>query len=159
MITVLFFACSCIWSSNKGEGDEARNRANIRKHGLDFVDAEEMFHGVLVSTLTRERNTEKSAGLELARFADAPRTWSLRNPARTPFESSQRERQLVVKTNNTKRRSRTDWKRVDALRDEDIEFSEMSELGPDFFARAILWPEPKKQINTVARSWRADLLS
>jgi uncharacterized protein (DUF4415 family) len=51
-----------------------------------------------------------------------------------------------VKTNNTKRRSRTDWKRVDALRDEDIDFSEMPELGPDFFTRAILWPGPKKQI-------------
>jgi uncharacterized protein (DUF4415 family) len=48
--------------------------------------------------------------------------------------------------NHTKRRSRTDWKRVDALRDEDIDFSEMPELGPDFFARAILWPGPKKQI-------------
>jgi uncharacterized protein (DUF4415 family) len=51
-----------------------------------------------------------------------------------------------VKTNNTKRRSRTDWKRVDALRDEDIDFSETPELDPDFFARAILWPGPKKQI-------------
>jgi uncharacterized protein (DUF4415 family) len=51
-----------------------------------------------------------------------------------------------VKTNNTKRRSRTDWKQVDALRDEAIDFSEMPELGPDFFARAILWPGPKKQI-------------
>ena len=51
-----------------------------------------------------------------------------------------------MKTNNIKRRSRTDWKRVDALRDEDIDFSEMPELGPDFFAIAILWPGPKKQI-------------
>ena len=128
------------------EWDEAKNRANIRKHGLDFVDAEETFRGVLVvDPGTREEYGEKP-GLELARFADAPRTWSLRNPARTPFASSHRERQLVVKINTTKRRSRTDWKRVDALRDEDIDFSEMPELGPDFFARAILWPGPKKQI-------------
>src|SRR5271154_3235716 len=27
------------------EWDEAKNRANIRKHGFDFVDAEEMFRG------------------------------------------------------------------------------------------------------------------
>ena len=47
---------------------------------------------------------------------------------------------------NTKKRSRTDWKRVDAFRDEDIDFSDMPELGPDFFARAIIWPGPKKQI-------------
>ena len=51
-----------------------------------------------------------------------------------------------MSANNTKRRSRTDWKRVDALRDEDIDLSEMPELGPDFFAHAILWPGPKKQI-------------
>lgn len=51
-----------------------------------------------------------------------------------------------MSANNTKRRSRTDWKRVDALRDEEIDLSEIPELGPDFFARAILWPGPKKQI-------------
>ena len=48
--------------------------------------------------------------------------------------------------NNTKKRSRTDWKRIDALRDADIDFSEISKHGPDFFANAILWPGPKKQI-------------
>lgn len=51
-----------------------------------------------------------------------------------------------MSTNNTKRRSKTDWKRVDALRDSDIDLSDMPELGPDFFARAIIWPGPKKQI-------------
>jgi uncharacterized protein (DUF4415 family) len=51
-----------------------------------------------------------------------------------------------VKANNTKKRSRTDWKRVDALQDSDIDFSDAPELGPDFFKNAILWPGPKKQI-------------
>ena len=32
------------------------------------------------------------------------------------------------------------------MRDEDIDFSEIPELGSDFFARAIIWPGPKKQI-------------
>lgn len=37
------------------EWDEVKNRANIRKHGLDFEDAEEMFHGpLLVRPDTRE---------------------------------------------------------------------------------------------------------
>ncbi|MGZ4731548.1 MAG: BrnA antitoxin family protein [Terriglobales bacterium] len=48
--------------------------------------------------------------------------------------------------NSTKRRSRTDWKRIDSLRHEDIDYSDIPKLGPDFFARAILWPGPKKQI-------------
>jgi uncharacterized protein (DUF4415 family) len=51
-----------------------------------------------------------------------------------------------VKASNTKRRSRTDWKRVDALRDKDIDYSDIPKQGPDFFAKAILWPGPKKQI-------------
>jgi uncharacterized DUF497 family protein len=30
------------------EWDETKNRSNIRKHGLDFAEAEELFRGVLV---------------------------------------------------------------------------------------------------------------
>lgn len=30
------------------EWDETKNRANLRKHGLDFADAEEMFGGALL---------------------------------------------------------------------------------------------------------------
>jgi uncharacterized DUF497 family protein len=30
------------------EWDEAKNRSNMRKHGLDFADAEEMFRGFLI---------------------------------------------------------------------------------------------------------------
>ena len=42
------------------EGDEAKNRSNIRKHGLDFADAEEMFRSVLViGPDTREDYGEK----------------------------------------------------------------------------------------------------
>ena len=47
---------------------------------------------------------------------------------------------------NSTKQSRTNWKRIDALRDEDIDLSDSPELGPDFFANAIIWPGPKKQI-------------
>lgn len=47
---------------------------------------------------------------------------------------------------NSKKQSMTDWKRIDAMRDEDIDLSDDPELGPDFFANAILWPGPKEQI-------------
>jgi uncharacterized protein (DUF4415 family) len=46
----------------------------------------------------------------------------------------------------TKRRSMTDWKRIDAMQDEDIDLSDIPERGPEFFANAILWPGPKRQI-------------
>jgi uncharacterized protein (DUF4415 family) len=47
---------------------------------------------------------------------------------------------------HTKTRSRTDWKRIDALRDKDIDFSDIPKQGADFFAHAIIWPGPKRQI-------------
>jgi uncharacterized DUF497 family protein len=40
--------------------DEAKNRANVRKHGFDFAEAEEIFRGVLVvEPDTREDYGEK----------------------------------------------------------------------------------------------------
>jgi uncharacterized protein (DUF4415 family) len=47
---------------------------------------------------------------------------------------------------NTKKPSRTDWKRIDAMRDEDIDYSDIPKQGQDFFTHAIIWPGPKKQI-------------
>lgn len=47
---------------------------------------------------------------------------------------------------NTKKQSSTNWKRINTLRDKDIDYSDIPKQGPDFFARAIIWPGPKKQI-------------
>jgi uncharacterized protein (DUF4415 family) len=52
----------------------------------------------------------------------------------------------VQSKKNTKRQSRTDWARIDAMRDEDIDTSDIPEQGPDFFKNAILWPGLKQQI-------------
>jgi uncharacterized protein (DUF4415 family) len=38
----------------------------------------------------------------------------------------------------TSRKSRTDWKRIDALKDAKIDFSDTPELTPERFARAIV---------------------
>lgn len=49
--------------------------------------------------------------------------------------------------------SRTDWKRVDALRDEEIDFSDNPEVTPEMFAKAIvrrgLAPAPVKEQVTL----------
>lgn len=128
------------------EWGEAKNRANMRKHGFDFVDAEEMFRGLLlVQPDTRDDYGERRwIGMGSFRGRTAYVVFTEPGPETVRIislrKASRRE------GNNTKRRSRTDWKRIDALRDSDIDFSEMPELGPDFFAKAILWPGPKKQI-------------
>jgi uncharacterized protein (DUF4415 family) len=48
----------------------------------------------------------------------------------------------------TSKKSRTDWKRVRALKDEDINLSDVPEVSPEMFARAIvrrgLKPVPRK---------------
>jgi uncharacterized protein (DUF4415 family) len=47
---------------------------------------------------------------------------------------------------STKKRPRTNWKRVDALKDAEIDYSEVPELSHDFFKEAVRWPGRKKQI-------------
>ena len=48
----------------------------------------------------------------------------------------------------TSKKSRTDWARVDALKDKDIDFSDTPEVSPEMFARAVirrgLKPVPRK---------------
>lgn len=49
-----------------------------------------------------------------------------------------------MKEKNLKKSSHTDWARVDTLRDEDIDFSDIPELGEAFFQNAtIRLPERK----------------
>ncbi len=45
-----------------------------------------------------------------------------------------------------KKKSRTNWARVRAMKDKDIDLSEVPELGSEFFDRAVLWPGRKRQI-------------
>jgi uncharacterized protein len=85
------------------EWDEAKNRINIRKHGIDFADAEKMFRGVVVAEPgTREDYGENRwVGLGLIRdrtmqvvFAecglDAVRVISLRKATRREREQYQK---------------------------------------------------------------------
>jgi uncharacterized protein (DUF4415 family) len=52
----------------------------------------------------------------------------------------------MKKRTSTKTRSLTDWKRIDAIKDGDIDYSDIPKLGSDFFANAIRWPGPKRQL-------------
>jgi uncharacterized protein (DUF4415 family) len=51
-----------------------------------------------------------------------------------------------MKGKNMKKQSKTDWARLKAMRDKDIDTSEIPELTDDFFRKAVLWPGTKKQI-------------
>jgi uncharacterized protein (DUF4415 family) len=43
--------------------------------------------------------------------------------------------------------SKTNWDRVDALRDEDSDYSDNLRLTPDFFGHAVRWPAKKELIS------------
>jgi uncharacterized protein (DUF4415 family) len=62
----------------------------------------------------------------------------------------------------TSKKSRTDWKRVDALKDHQIDFSDIPEVTPEMFARAVvrrgLKPvAPKRQltirVDSIVLEW------
>jgi len=64
------------------EWDKTKNRANIRKHGLDFADAEEVFRGVLLAEAdTREDYGERRwSGLGQIRGRTVKIVFSERDP-------------------------------------------------------------------------------
>ena len=70
------------------EWDEAKNRSNVRKHSLDFVDAEEMFRGFLLvrPDLRKDYGEERWIGIGMIRGA-SPLLRSL-NSRTTPSASS-----------------------------------------------------------------------
>lgn len=43
-----------------------------------------------------------------------------------------------MKKKTTSRKSETDWKRIDAMKDEDIDFTDTPEVPPEMFARGII---------------------
>ena len=46
-----------------------------------------------------------------------------------------------------KKQSRTNWDRIDAMQDADIDLSDSPELPPSFFEKAVPWPGKKKLIS------------
>ena len=51
-----------------------------------------------------------------------------------------------MRKSNMKKQSRTDWTRIDAMKDDEIDYSDNPELGDDFFVEAVPWPRHKQQI-------------
>ncbi|PJA47981.1 MAG: 3-oxoacyl-ACP synthase [Syntrophobacterales bacterium CG_4_8_14_3_um_filter_49_14] len=45
-----------------------------------------------------------------------------------------------------RKQSKTGWTKIKAMKDRDIDFSDVPELDDNFFAEATLWPGKKKQI-------------
>ena len=61
-----------------------------------------------------------------------------------------------MKKRVTSRKSRTDWKRVDALKDGKIDFSDVPELTPEMFARAVVRRGLKQVVRKKLLTLRID---
>jgi len=51
-----------------------------------------------------------------------------------------------VNKQSSKKHSKTDWHRIDAMQDKDIDYSDIPELGDDFFKNALVIPHNKVAI-------------
>jgi uncharacterized protein (DUF4415 family) len=92
------------------------------------------------------KNTEKTGGSASgSRMAGSP-SWLLPNEVKSASESSPSERQINVNAGSSKKRSRTNWKKIDSLPDSKIDYSDLPELDTRFFRQAIRWPGKKQQI-------------
>jgi len=57
------------------------------------------------------------------------------------------KRRTIVKKRSSRKVSRTNWAKIDALRDDEIDYSDIPEQGKDFFKKAVLWlPQPKATV-------------
>ena len=45
-----------------------------------------------------------------------------------------------------KKRSKTDLAKVEAMKESEIDYSDIPPLEDDFFKKAVVWPGPKKQV-------------
>ncbi|MGB8582679.1 MAG: BrnT family toxin [Candidatus Sulfotelmatobacter sp.] len=85
------------------EWDVAKNRINVRKHGIDFADAEEMFRGVVVAEPdTREDYGENRwVGLGLIRGRTMQAVFTERGPGTVRIislrKATRREREQYQK--------------------------------------------------------------
>jgi uncharacterized protein (DUF4415 family) len=48
-----------------------------------------------------------------------------------------------VNKQSSKKHSKTDWHRIDAMKDSEIDYSDIPELGDDFFKNAMIIPHNK----------------
>ena len=127
--------------------DEPKNQTNIAKHGLDFVDGEELFQDrlpFLVATdMSGEHEEDRWKGIGIIRGRVVVAIFVQRGPTR--FASFRCERPIERREVVMKKRSKTNWDKVDALRDDQIDYADSPALEADFFQKAVMWPGPNNK--------------
>jgi hypothetical protein len=114
----------------KFEWDEAKRQTNVRKHGLDMTIER-------IGAFASPRQTVLSSLSCTLRLMTKPSV-SSRSGGRARRNGE-----------NTSKHSQTDWARVDATRDEDIDYSDSPEATPEMLLNAIIVYGPNEARFTV----------
>ena len=127
------------------EWDEEKNQENIRKHGFDFADAWRIFEAPLLETLDirMDYGEDRWTGIGLLGNRIVVVTYTLET--RIPYVLFPYERHLSMNGKDLKKRSETDWTRIDLMTDEEIDTSDIPPLDDAFFAAA-KWRLPRSYI-------------
>jgi uncharacterized DUF497 family protein/uncharacterized protein (DUF4415 family) len=140
------------------EWDEHKRRRNIAKHGLDFVDAERVVHSPLLVDIDDRMDYGEDRWLAYGLLDSRVVVLLYTEPNRAArrFESFPCGRPRAWSVITMTVRSETDWARVDALADEEIDTSDIPEQTEEFFRRAAL--RLPKDVETVTVRLDADTL-
>jgi uncharacterized protein (DUF4415 family) len=130
------------------EWDEAKRQANILKHGIDFVDAIEIFAGEFIETEDLRRDYGEHRLVATGEVSGAA------SSARGGRDEMSEERiTRVTLAQARKMKSQTDWTRVAAMTDEDIDraIADNPDAAPiwteeEWTRRRVVWPQGKAPV-------------
>jgi uncharacterized DUF497 family protein/uncharacterized protein (DUF4415 family) len=137
------------------EWDESKRRSNLAKHHIDFQDALRIFDGPVFEKATRSRGEDRILAIGLLGDIEVVVAYAIRGKRRRIISARRAHRMLnrtrkgktTQTTSRTRSKGATDFKRLRALRDSEIDFSDIPKLGKSFWATAKLTlPEPKDRL-------------
>ncbi|WP_246628652.1 BrnT family toxin [Methylomagnum ishizawai] len=120
------------------EWDDHKNSINIAKHGFDFADASRIFDAPMCVGLDRREDYGEDRWVGIGCLDGRVGSWFIPNltiPLSGWFLCVKRFRMSGFVMSDI---SKTDWSRIDAMTDADIDTSDIPALPEEFFATARL---------------------
>ena len=122
------------------EWDESKNELNIRQHNIDFADAQTVFAGPMIIWLD-DREDYGEVRWTGAGF--------LKNIIVVIiFSEPENERRTIMSDKDLKKKSRTNWAKLESMTDEEIDYADIPPLDDAFFTEGELrMPKAKPLIS------------
>ena len=132
------------------EWDESKRQANLAKHLVDFQDATQIFDGPVFEKARRRHGEDRVLAIGLMEDVEIVVVYVMRGKRRRIISARRAHRDERKDYANHLRntaKGATDFKRLRAMRDADIDFSDIPKLGKSFWKTARLtMPEPKDRL-------------